>query len=375
MQLPSADKGLPPHRLRNLIAATALSIGAIVATNAVVLAQLRQNTWREVQTDLLRQSLTLSELVEHTFQSVDLVLAGVAGRIRNDDFNNGDPDNLTSQDYYFFSMRKRPNFQVYSISIIDANGPRLNQSRDWPSPTADVSQRPYFRPLKQNPRIASFIGEPVRDNASGDWVVILARPVLSKNDKFLGVVFASTALKYFDDLFRSTSLGGGYAATLMWQVGTLLARYPTAGNVGTIVPASVSKALADAGSEVSRATNPIDRPARIAAAYRLLRYPPVVVTTLNEKAAFAPWRTTTITISVIASILIAIIVVAACLIVRSWKQKEWRNAVRTSAVKSDRDRALAEAELNRQRDLAEQNKRFAAAVENLSHGRRLGRDA
>jgi diguanylate cyclase (GGDEF)-like protein/PAS domain S-box-containing protein len=352
-----------------LIIGTALTVGAIVAANALVLAQLHQGTLHEVQTNLLRQSLTLSELAERTFQAVDLVLTSVAEKSRLAAADDGDLRQLTNRDFHIFLKEKMSGLpQIDSMGVLDAQGRRLNHSRDWPSPNADRSYREYFRAVKENPKLTSYVGEPVRGGATGIWVINLARPVLTKDDKLLGVVFGSTDMEYLEELFHSTSLGEGYAATLLRQDGTLLARYPKAGHIGQIVPASILKTLSDSRSGVSRSVSPIDHQARIAAAYRLVNYPLVVIVTQNEEAAFAAWRTTAATMGVIASMMVVIIVLAAFLIARSWKQQERLNAARAEVIESDKVRALAEAELQRQRDLAEQNMRFNAAVENMSQG-------
>ena len=101
---------------------------------------------------------------------------------------------------------------------------------------------------------------------------------------------------------------------------------------------------------------------------KLACHPLVVVATENEEAAFAPWRTTAASMSYIALIMSAIIIIAACLIARSWQQQERLNRASADVIESDKTRALAEAELNRQQDLAEQNMRFNAAVQNMSQG-------
>ena len=80
MPVPSADKKTLSHRLRWLAVGTALAIAAIVGANALILTQLHHSTLREVQDNLLRQSLGLSELVERTLQATDLMLTSVAER-------------------------------------------------------------------------------------------------------------------------------------------------------------------------------------------------------------------------------------------------------------------------------------------------------
>jgi diguanylate cyclase (GGDEF)-like protein/PAS domain S-box-containing protein len=365
----SADRKFSPRRLRWLIVGTALIVAAVVGANAIVIAQLHQSTLREAQTNLLRQSLTLSELTERSFQAVDLVLSGVAERVRVAATTDDGSRQLKNQDFYNFLKERMSGLpQIDALAILDADGIRLNHTRDWPSPNPDLSTREFFQTVKQNPTLPSFIGKPIQGYVSGAWVIVLSRPVLAKDGQLLGVVFASTVMSYFDELFRSTALGEGYAATLMRQDGTLLARYPVAGTIGEKVPASILKTLVDSRSGVSRSTSPIDGEARIAAGYRLLNYPLVVVVTQNEVAAFAAWRTTAVTMCLVAFAMIAIIIIAAWLIARSWKQQERLNAARAEVIESDKVRALAEAELNRQRDLAKQYMRFTAAVENMTQG-------
>ncbi len=369
MQLQSAGKTSSPSRLRRLIIGTALIIGLIIGANAIVLAQLHESVLREVQADLLRQSLTLSELVERTLQSVDLVLTSVADKIQLEISTVGDSRQLKNLDYHLYLKEKISGVpQIDTLGITDSDGKRLNHSRDWPSLDTDLSQREYFQALKANPKSASFISGPMQNLSSGAWIIMLAHPVLTKDGGLFGVVFASTVTRYFEELFRSTSLGDGYAATLLRQDGTLLARYPMAGRIGTIVPASVLNRLIGVRSGVSRSISPIDQEARIAAAYRLPSYPLVIVVTQSEKAAFAAWRTTAVIMVAITSFLILIIIVAAYLIARSWKQQERLNAARAEIIESEKVRALAEVELKRQRELAEHNMRFNAAVENMSQG-------
>ena len=64
----------------------------------------------------------------------------------------------------------------------------------------------------------------------------------------------------------------------------------------------------------------------------------------------------------------AAVLVGANLIARSWRQQERLDAARIELIKADKSRLLAEAELNRQRDITEQSVRFNAAVENMSQG-------
>ena len=356
------------RRRRGLYLAAAIIIAAIIAADALALTLFHQKTLSDTQTNLLRQSLTLSELVERTFQSVDLVLESAAEKIQPA-ISDGDVRELSNRDHYNFLNEKISGLpQIDALGILDAQGTRLNLSRDWPSPKVDLSQREYFKALNANPNATSFISSPIQAYDTGTWVVIVGHPISGNDGTFRGVVFAAIRLEYFTDLFRSTSLGEGYAVTLMRRDGTLLARYPTAGTIGMKAPVASIARLANSRSAFSHAISPVDHVSRIAAAYRLKDYPLAVIATQSEATAFAGWRTTAIAMGGLALILTTAVIVGTCLLARSWRQQERLNAARSELIEADRSRILTEAELKRQRDISEQSARFTAAVENMSQG-------
>ena len=356
-----------PRRLRKLIAGTALAVTAIAGANILILAQSYQSTLHEVQDSLLRQSMTLAELVDHSFQTADLVLANVGDKVRREAAADGDLRGVTTQEFYSFLKAEKSELpQIDGLSVLDSAGRKLNHSRNWPSAEVDLSSREYFKALAENSKLASFIGAPVQGHSTGNWVVMIGRPVRTSDGRFIGLVTASTKLNYFEDLFHS--LGDGYAVTLLRRDGMLLARYQAAGTVGTMVPASVLAGIADARSGVSRSIGPIDHEPRIAAAYRLSQYPLTVVVTQNERAAFAPRRRTALAMGLVAALIIVLVIIAAWLMARSWKQFDRLSAARADLTESDKVRALAEVELARQKDVAEQSMRLKVALENMSHG-------
>ena len=333
MPVPSADKKSLSQRLRWLAVGAALAIAAVVGANALILAQLHHSTLREVQNNLLRQSLDLSELVERTLQATDLMLTSVAERASALAATDDGTQQLESEAFYTFLHEKMSGLpQIHVLGLLDANGIRSNYGKYWPAPKIDTSFREHFQVLKSNPKMTSYLDAPELGTVTGEWVVIEARPVHGRDGKFFGTVFASTAMKYFDELFRSTSMGEGYAIALLRKDGTLLTRYPMAGQIGMKVPASVLTTLSDSRFGVSRPNSAVDGQARIAAAYSLLKYPLVVIVTQNEDSAFAPWRRTAITMGIIAAAMISLIIIAAWLIARSWQQQERLNAAHAEII-------------------------------------------
>lgn len=267
-------------------------------------------------------SLTLSEVTEHTFQSVDLVLQRLVDKIHLE-ASADDLDRLQTHDFHIvLDDQIFGTTQIDALGVLDAEGKRVNNSRDWPNTGINLSYREYFKALKNNRKINSYVSAPLQNSITGTWVIVLARSILTTEGKFLGVVFGSMTLNYFSDFFRSTSLGSDYAATLMRDDGTLLARYPQAGQIGQTVPVSVLKTLGNSRSGVSRSVSPLDQQERIAAAYRLIGYPLIVIVTRNEEAAFAAWRQIA-TIMLIAGVCMIVIVgLASFGMVAWWRQQE-----------------------------------------------------
>ncbi len=56
---------------------------------------------------------------------------------------------------------------ISSITLINAKGKLFNFSRFWPLPEIDVTDREFFKALKSDAGLTSFMGEPVRNRATG----------------------------------------------------------------------------------------------------------------------------------------------------------------------------------------------------------------
>ena len=130
MPVPSADKKTLSHRLRWLAVGTALAIAAIVGANALILTQLHHSTLREVQDNLLRQSLGLSELVERTLQATDLMLTSVAERASALASAEDGTQQLESEAFHIFLKEKMAGLpQIHVLGLLDANGIRSNYGK------------------------------------------------------------------------------------------------------------------------------------------------------------------------------------------------------------------------------------------------------
>ncbi len=317
----------PPKTQRTtaLFVGVASLIVTIVATNVLVFSRMHQQTLADAQAALLQHSLTLSETIEQTLRATDLVLGNLAERMRAAATadREGYQKTIADPDNYSLLKEKASELpQLDALAFISPSGEVLNISRTWPAPALNFANREDFPLAKSMPQSKSSFITLQHSRITKDWLLVLTRGAAADRGAFLGEVDAAIKLAYFEALFSSTSLGDGYAVSLMRQDGTLLARYPTAGEIGKHFPASVLQALSSSRSAISRAISPVDGERRIAAAYKLKSYPLIVVATRNERQVFAAVRAT-VMIATTLSALAIFAVTAAAFAVRAWlKQQE-----------------------------------------------------
>jgi PAS domain S-box-containing protein len=285
---------------------------------------MHQQTLADAQAALLQHSLTLAEAIEQTLRATDLVLGNLAERMRVAAAGDSTSYQKTIADRDTYSLLKEKASelpQIDALALIGTDGKLLNISRTWPAPDLNFADREDFPLARAMPHLSSSFITLQHSRITKEWLLVLTRATRTEQGAFLGEVDAAIKLGYFETLFLSSSLGDGYAVSLMRQDGTLLARYPTAGGIGSHFSASVLRTLTGSRSGVSRAVSPVDGERRIAAAYKLQDYPLIVVATRNEDLIFAALHTT-VMITIGASGIAILAVIAAALAAGAWLRQQ-----------------------------------------------------
>jgi hypothetical protein len=205
-----------------LIAGVALLITVIVTTNFVVLWRMHQQTLADAQAALLQHSLTLAETIEQTLRATDLVLGNLAERMRVAAAADNDSYQKTVADRDTYSLLKEKASelpQLDALAFIGTDGRLLNISRAWPAPDLNFADREDFPVAKSMPQSSLSFIMLQYSRLTKEWLLVLTRAAATGQGAFLGEVDAALKLKYFETLFSSTSLGDGYAVSLMRQDG------------------------------------------------------------------------------------------------------------------------------------------------------------
>lgn len=278
---------------RYLIFCGALLIAAIAVGIVMMVGNFRNRALADSERELENTALILAEQVDRSFQATELVQRGVLEKVQSLGIASSEDltRQMSGQDVHLILKAAISGLaQVDAITLITADGTLLNSSRDWPIPAANLADRDYFKALKSDAQLTTFISLPVRNRITGAWTLFLARKLKAPNGEFLGVILGATELSYFEKLFSSIVLGDGSSIALFRSDGVLLALYPSVESViGKSFQASLT-ALGEKNNGTTRFLGTMEGKDRMLAAHRLAHYPLLISTAQDVGAALAGWK-------------------------------------------------------------------------------------
>ncbi len=308
--------------LRALGLASFALIGTIIGTNAIFLSNLRESTLLTAEANLARFSLTLAEEADRSFKSLDLVLSSVGDYLGRKGVTDSASYQrmMSDQETHLLLKEKIAGLpQVDALTMINAQGKLINFSRHWPIPDVNIADRDYYKALKADPNLETYISAPVQNRSSGTWNVYVARRLNDPNGEFMGLLLGAMSLQYFENFFGSTSLGGS-SISLIREDGMLLARYPHSDDIGTRSSGAGLRALAGGG--IIRELSASDQKMRIRSARMLPNYPALIAVTQTEESALVSWRSMAELLSAMSLASTIVVLIAAFVIARWWKTQE-----------------------------------------------------
>jgi signal transduction histidine kinase/CheY-like chemotaxis protein len=306
-----------------LIVATVVLIAAIIGTNAFFINNLRESQLLGTEANLSRYSLMLAEQADRSFKSVDLVLSSIGDYIgRQGVTDNASYDQLMSKYETFLLLKEKISGlpHVDAVTLIDAKGKLINFSRSWPIPEVTVTDRDYFKVLKDDPNLETFISMPVQNRTTSTWNIYIARRLNDPNGAFLGLLLGAISMQYFENFFGATVPGAGSSVSMVRDDGTLLARFPRSDRIGSASDMSAQRALNAGGIVREAGSSDLER--RIVSARQLANYPIAISFGQTEESALAEWRRMAALLAVTSLGCCLLIVIAAFVIARWWRARD-----------------------------------------------------
>jgi diguanylate cyclase (GGDEF)-like protein/PAS domain S-box-containing protein len=110
--------------------------------------------------------------------------------------------------------------QIHELHLADARGNVVFPPQPQP---VNVGDRDYFEEAQGNDWMA--LSAPLVDRMTGQWSIVVARRLLSRDNTFDGVVFATLTTEHFRTMFRRLEIGSAGAITLRNSTLQLVARH------------------------------------------------------------------------------------------------------------------------------------------------------
>src|ERR1700678_670383 len=195
--------------IRYLILCGVVLIAAIAVGTAIMVGNFRNRALFDSERELKNTALILAEQIDRSFQALERVQSSVIEKIQSLGIASSEDyaRQMSGEDVNVMLKASISGLvQVDAITLINADGKLLNFSRDWPVPAVNNADRDYFKALKSDSHLTSFISLPVRNRGTGTWTVFFARKVMASNEEFLGLVLAAVELSYFEAIFGSIVL-------------------------------------------------------------------------------------------------------------------------------------------------------------------------
>ena len=276
-----------------LVGSGVLLITAIGVGTWLLVSQSRARALADSERELSNITVVVAEQTDQAFQAMELAQMSVIERMRALGISSAEELQrlMAGHDVHTMLKEKISGLpHVNAITIINAEGRLLNFSRYWPIPVVNVADRDYFKALKSQQQLDSFVSEPVRNRGTGTWTLYLARKLNGPSGEFLGLVLGAIELQYFERFFSTIALTPASSIALFRRDAMLLARYPRVDSlIGKRFDFSLERVDA-AQQGVGRRVGVVDGKERIIAAHAVAHYPIVVTATRTVTASLAEWR-------------------------------------------------------------------------------------
>ncbi|MBI5909811.1 MAG: diguanylate cyclase [Betaproteobacteria bacterium] len=105
-------------------------------------------------------------------------------------------------DFRMFNFKEIGGFRV-----ADRHGDTLYTSASASAPYVNVSDRSYFRWLRDNPQAGPVFSEVLTGRSTGRQILAIARALMDGRGNFLGIVYALLELEHFQMQFQSLAIG------------------------------------------------------------------------------------------------------------------------------------------------------------------------
>jgi two-component system, NtrC family, sensor kinase len=257
----------------------------------LVLAMAGARSWQFERSETAeRATATLGILEEHVRKVLDtqvLVLDWLSDRVEGLSWEEIERSRSL---YELLAFLDKNYAQIDGIFLIDATGRVRINSHQFPlERTVELADRDYFRALSAG-RVPLFISAPYAGRWNGAVSFRVARPLLTSDGAFRGVVALSLHVDYFERAFKSAVNSTGRAVTLMRDDGQVLVRFPQTAPTPTVEDwQRAAPQGTDGVPEIHPSIAMVDGVAWLTAVRVVAGYPIALIYRVPQSVIFAAW--------------------------------------------------------------------------------------
>lgn len=297
---------MPPRAVGMRLAVAALVAFLVIAAFAVAVFEVfseREQILGEAERTTANLARTLEEHSRITFEAVLYSLRSTGDHLSDlpRPWRVGDPGIREKLKHVVEAVP-----YLFDIRIVDENGVFVASVSDDSMLGKNVSDRPAFRRLKENPEIGVTVSKAENNPGYGGWVVFVTAPLKGRDGNFRGAAIGALDVNYFNRFYRALNVGKMGAIKLIRRDGIILTRWPEA-YIGKDVSKGglFTKHLPKSPMGSVQGVAETDGMARILSYRALSNLPLVVVVSASKDEILAPWvnRASIIALSAIALLL------------------------------------------------------------------------
>jgi len=183
--------------------------------------------------------------------------------------------------------------QLLDIWVIDANGKALVSGTVFPMPVLDLSNRDYFRALKDNPNLLLYVSELLESRIQEFRFFAYSKRRTSPGSAsaFNGLTTISAKPEYFSQFYSTLPRRDTDVVQLVRADGAVLTRFPVDARFPRRLPddSPLIPAMKESVSGLIHATSPLDRKERIYAYRRLANIDVYAMTGVDRQTVITEW--------------------------------------------------------------------------------------
>jgi len=325
---------LPSVRpVTTLLATGIVWITGLLIACSIAAGYLRQQVLDATADELRRLDTVLAEATTRSLQGIDLTLASLAERVRQ----QGDTATVLQQ-----AIDQSRQFDA--IALIGADGKVLRSVGRWPADLVDIADNKF---LAGPAGSSALVGTRLEDIGTGTFRLPLALRITGEQGAPVGGIIGMVPLTNLTRIFETVPLAENTAIALLGADGRVLARYPqqSGRTESGITEMDLRAVFSDSGTTTLRPNGSDQQEWRIEAIRPLAGYPLALSVSRGAVSALADWTRQVFVVAFFAIGGAIAIGVMMYLIARQIRAHDELATVRAEKLEAERARLEAETKL------------------------------